>query len=319
MHYNRQLAPQAYVFQAFGALGGGKSHRISGPLSSHILSLVPLGSLGCTKRMLRRSDGSAFRICVCKSAHSAGKRIGVLWLHGGGYALGGPELIGMSFARHLIQQCNCVVVSPDYTLSPIKPYPAALEDAYEALMWMKRYQKQLGIDCDTFVVGGESAGGGLCAALCMYARDRGENCIAFQMPLYPMLDDRPTATNTDNPAPVWSTKSNRAAWRTYLGDRAEHAQVSVYAAPARQEDFSHLPPAISIVGDSEVFYAETREFFHALNQSHVPCALRVYKGVFHAFDMLAPYADISKDASAYLLARYREFCERFVCFANPTN
>lgn len=106
--------------------------------------------------------------------------------------LGASEMAVMSFPRHLIKNCNCVVVSPDYTLSSIKPYPAALEDAFSTLLWLKENRKNLGIDSDKFVVGGESAGGGLTAALCIYARDKNINNIAFQMPLYPMLDDRVT-------------------------------------------------------------------------------------------------------------------------------
>ena len=90
--------------------------------------------------------------------------------------LGAPEMAVMSFPRHLIKNCNCVV-APDYTLSSVKPYPAALEDAFTALLWLKENRKNLGIDSDKFVVGGESAGGGLTAALCIYARDKNINNI----------------------------------------------------------------------------------------------------------------------------------------------
>ena len=55
---------------------------------------------------------------------------------------------------------------------------------------MKSHAAELGIRADQIMVGGESAGGGLCAALCIKARDTGAVNVAFPMPLYPMLDDR---------------------------------------------------------------------------------------------------------------------------------
>lgn len=77
--------------------------------------------------------------------------------------------------------------------------------------------------------------------------------IAFQMPLYPMLDDRVTETSKSNNAPGCDTKANKSAWRIYLGDKVMNNYVSPYAAPARNENFSILPPAISIIGTAEPF------------------------------------------------------------------
>ena len=76
------------------------------------------------------------------------------------------------------------------------------------------------------MVGGESAGGGLTAALCMMARDRKEVNIAYQMPLYPMLDDHDTDSSRDNHAKVWNTRRNHMAWRMYL--KGIKAAVDVY-------------------------------------------------------------------------------------------
>src|SRR5690606_30824760 len=130
---------------------------------------------------------------------------GVLWIHGGGYAQGVPEM-SHDMYRQLIGTRDCVIVAPDYRLSIDAPYPAALEDCYEVLLWMKDHAQELGIRSDQLMVGGESAGGGLTAALAMYARDRGEVNLAFQMPLYPMIDDRMvTESAGDNNAYVWNS------------------------------------------------------------------------------------------------------------------
>lgn len=146
-------------------------------------------------------------------------------------------------------------------------------------------------------VGGESAGGGLTAALCMLARDRGEINIACQMPLYPMLDDRDTSTSRDNHAPVWNTRHNHFGWKAYLG-KLWHKDVPAYAAPARQTDYRHLPPAYTFVGDIEPFYAETMSYVENLRQAGVEAKVDVYPGCFHAFDMLLPFKKESRAAVA---------------------
>ena len=81
---------------------------------------------------------------------------------------------------------------------------------------MKSHAAELGIRADQIMVGGESAGGGLCAAPCIKARDTGVVNAAFQMPLYPMLDDRDTETSRDNHGKVWNTRRNHFGWHCYL-------------------------------------------------------------------------------------------------------
>ena len=99
---------------------------------------------------------------------------GVLWIHGGGYILGMKEMVHMSRAVDLVKKFGAVVVSPGYRLAFAAPYPAALDDCYAALVYMKAHAAELGVRADQIMVGGESAGGGLCAALCIKARDTGD-------------------------------------------------------------------------------------------------------------------------------------------------
>ena len=218
----------------------------------------------------------------------------------------------MSFPKQLINNCNCVIVAPDYTLSAKAPYPAALNDAYQTLLWMMDNKDSLGIDYDKFVVGGESAGGGLTAALCLYARDKGNDCIAFQMPLYPMLDDRITESSKDNNAPIWDTSANKSAWQIYLGDRYMNNYVPVYVAPARETNYKNLPPAISVVGTIEPFYDEVVTYFDNIKNENIDTKLMIADGCYHAFDMMAPYAKISKKANEFLLDSYNEFVHKYL-------
>ena len=213
---------------------------------------------------------------------------GVLWLHGGGYAVGMKEMVHMSRAVGLVKRFGAVVLVPGYRLSLQAPYPAALDDCYAALLYLKEQAAALGVRPDQLMVGGESAGGGLCAAVCIRARDTGEVNVAFQMPLYPMLDDRDTETSRDNRGRVWNTRRNHLAWRLYLRG-TDRAQLSTYAAPARLTDFAGLPPAYSFVADGEPFYAETVRYFGRLRAAGVPAELDVYHTDRPAFDMMQPH------------------------------
>lgn len=212
---------------------------------------------------------------------------GVLWLHGGGYAVGMKEMVHMSRAMGLVKRFGAVVLAPGYRLSLQSPYPAAMDDCYAALLYLKEHAAALGVRSDQIMVGGESAGGGLCAAVCIRARDTGEVNVAFQMPLYPMLDDRDTETSRENHGRVWNTRRNHLAWRLYLRG-TDRAQLSPYAAPARLADFTGLPPAYSFVGDGEPFYAETVRYFDRLRAAGVPAELDIYHTNMHAFDMMRP-------------------------------
>lgn len=227
---------------------------------------------------------------------------GILWIHGGGYATGMAGMIYMSRALDLVRKYGAVVITPEYRLSGKHPYPAALEDCYTALEYLWGHTEELGCRRDQLMVGGESAGGGLTAALCMLARDRGEIKIAFQMPLYPMLDNRDTPSSRDNHGISWNTRRNHAAWELYL--RNTQAEIPPYAVPAYQTNYADLPPAYTFVGDREVFYCETLTYVHNLRQAGVPAAVDVYPTGFHAFDMLLPFRKISKQAISAFEAQY---------------
>ena len=194
------------------------------------------------------------------------------------------------------------------------PYPAALEDCYSALLWLKDNADILGVNDSRLMVGGESAGGGLTAALCMYARDRGEVNIACQMPLYPMLDDRDTDSSRNNHAPVWNTKRNHEAWKLYLKGVND---ITPYAAPARQTDYSNLPPAYTFVGDIEPFYCETLTYIHNLKKAGVDASVDVYPGWFHAYDMFLPFTKKAKEAIAKFEKMYLYAAEHYSAAQKP--
>ena len=264
-----------------------------------------------TRRTVIASPGGPMKLLVLqpKGPAPAPGRTGVLWIHGGGYITGMPEMVYMSRAVDLVRHCGAVVVSPDYRLSGKAPYPAALMDCHSALVYLKDHAAALGVRDDQLMVGGESAGGGLAAALCLYERDRGGVRIAFQMPIYPMLDNEDTETSRDNHAPVWNTRRNHYAWARYL--RGVEGRVPAYAAPARAEDCAGLPPAYTFVSTAEPFYAETLAYVRRLREAGVEATVDVYEGLFHAFDMLAPFLPVSRRAAAAFERRFESAARRY--------
>ncbi|WEV72492.1 alpha/beta hydrolase [Bifidobacterium sp. ESL0790] len=269
---------------------------------------------------LRRPDGSLLRICVYRPRKQKGMRFhnpgrafnapGLLWIHGGGFALENPELEAFYFEK-IVDATGAVLVAPDYRKSTEALYPAALEDCYWTLLWMKEHAAALGIRSNQLVVAGASAGGSLTAAVSLLARDRGDVNIAFQVPICPMLDDRETPSSRDNDAPVWNTASNRLCWNMYLGRLRGTDSVPSYAAPTRTKDLAGLPPTLSFVGDIEPFHDETVSFMRRLADAGVETRFRVFPGAFHVFDALVPHSEISEEATKFLLDGFRYGLDHF--------
>ena len=223
---------------------------------------------------------------------------GVLYhVHGGGMIVGshhGPDVPALlAWAGEL----DLTVVSPGYRLAPEHPYPAAVEDCYAGLLWTV---ERLGRP----VVGGVSAGGGLAAATALLARDRGGPDLAGQLLICPMLDDRndsASAVDLDGRG-LWDRTANNVGWTAYLGGRRD---VPAYAAPARAEDLSGLPPAFLDVGSAETFRDEVVAYASRIWQAGGEAELHVWPGGFHGFDALVPDAALSRAARAARLAWLR--------------
>ncbi|MGK5555049.1 alpha/beta hydrolase fold domain-containing protein [Actinomadura kijaniata] len=219
----------------------------------------------------------------------------LLWIHGGGLIFGSPEQddrTNIAFAREL----GITVAAVGYRLAPDNPAPAAVEDAYAALRGLVAHAGDLHIDIDRVAIGGASAGGGIAAALALVAHDRAEIRPVFQLLVYPMLDDR-TTTRTDLDTldvRLWTAKSNRYGWSSYLGSAVAGPNVSPYAAAARREDLTGLPPAWIGVGTLDLFHDEDIEYARRLNESGVPCELHIIPGAFHGFDTVFPKAEVSR-------------------------
>lgn len=141
----------------------------------------------------------------------------MIYNHGGAYMSLVPEMfIGMM--RKFMEARPCVVIAPDYRLSVKAPFPAGFNDCYDTLLWMKENAAELNIRSDKFIIAGDSAGGGMTAALTLKARDTKDVKVAFQIPVCPMLDHRQIteSAKTMQLAPIFNSNDNAIGWRYYL-------------------------------------------------------------------------------------------------------
>ncbi|GAB2678848.1 alpha/beta hydrolase [Nocardia goodfellowii] len=219
----------------------------------------------------------------------------LLWIHGGGLIIGGAvqddRLCGAT-----VRELGIVVVSIDYRLAPEHPYPAALDDSMRAWKWLQDNAATLGIDSRQVVVGGQSAGGGLAAALAQRIRDTGQIQPLGQWLFSPMLDDRTAARRELDRIRhhVWDNRLNRFGWRSYLADEPGSAHIDPRAVPARAETLEGLPPAWLGVGDIELFSDEIREYARRLDRAGVHVTLHEATGAPHGFETWAHDTDLAR-------------------------
>lgn len=245
------------------------------------------------------NDNPSVQVLVYRPVDQAPPLPAILHVHGGGYVMGSPLIMDAS-NRQLSAELSCVIVSVTYRLAPETVYPGAIEDCYAALSWLFKNAAELGIDPSRVGIKGESAGGGLAAALALMTRDRGEFRLVFQNLKAPMLDDR-TCLRTDISPFVgeflWNPDQNRFGWTALLGHPPGIEGVSPYAAPARATDLAGLPPTFISVGSIDLFLEEDLEYARRLAVAGVSVELHVFPGGFHGFDMI-PGAAIGASASS---------------------
>jgi acetyl esterase/lipase len=243
-----------------------------------------------------QDDRKRIRLRVYRPKSVAAPTPVLVWLHGGGYVMGRPEIDDVR-CTHYVRESGITVFSVDYRCAPRHPFPAGLEDSYSALKWVESHSQELGVDPKRIAIGGESAGGGLAASLVQLAHDRQEIKPVFQLLVYPMLDDR-TVLRTDvddSSNRTWNQKSNRFGWESYLGKKCGAGDVPEYCVPARREDLSGLPRAWIGVGTVDLFHDEAIAYAQRLKGCGVECETHAVPGAFHAFDRFAPQAPIVQD------------------------
>ncbi|MEU0797081.1 alpha/beta hydrolase [Amycolatopsis sp. NPDC005961] len=218
-----------------------------------------------------------------------------LYLHGGGMILGSVALYDAPIARY-VSASGVPMLAVDYRLAPEHPDPTPVEDVYTGLKWLHDHAAELGVDPARIAVMGDSAGGGLAAGVTLLARDRGGPAVARQILVFPMLDDRTTTPDPELvPFATWTYEDNVTGWSALLGDRAD---VSPYAAAARANDLSGLPPTYLEVGQLDIFRDEDLDYARRLGAAGVDVEFHLHPGVPHEFETFAWDTDVARRAVA---------------------
>ncbi len=224
----------------------------------------------------------------------AGPAPALYWIHGGGFVLGDVDS-DLETPAHIASALGVIAVSVEYRLAPEHPFPVPVEDCYAGLSWLAEHASDLGVDPHRIAVGGQSAGGGLAAAVALMARDRGGPELCFQLLDIPVLDDRLSTPSmrayTDTP--VWDRPSAILSWRAYLGSGVG-GDTSPYAAPARAADLRGLPPAYVVTCEFDPLRDEGIEYAQRLMQAGVATELHHYPGTFHWSSGAGPEAAVSR-------------------------
>lgn len=220
----------------------------------------------------------------------------VLYLHGGGYILGNVPLFDGVCGDYVLHT-GVPFFSAEYRLAPEFPYPVPLKDAYEAFLWLHSHAIGLGIDTDRIAVMGDSAGGGLAAALTHYILEKQGPRLAKQILIYPMLDDRNTIMDKRiAPFATWNGHDNETGWDCLLGPLRGTPGVPPSAAPARMTDPRGLPDLFMDVAELDHFRCEDIAYAAMFAKANMSVEIHVRPGCPHGWELIAPKAKITSRA-----------------------
>ncbi|MGB3322452.1 MAG: alpha/beta hydrolase [Mycolicibacterium fortuitum] len=228
----------------------------------------------------------------------------LVYFHGGGFVLCDLDSHD-SCCRRLANGIGAIVVSVDYRLAPEHPYPAAVEDAWAATEWAAAHAGELGGDSARLVVAGDSAGGNLAAVIAMTARDKGGPAIAFQVLIYPVVDQRRKSSLSSPHTKSGVLSAEHMQWFTaqYLG--ASGAQAEVSASPILG-DMTGLPDAHVLTGALDPLCEEGEEYARLLAAGGAKVSVRRYERGFHGFFNLADHLPAAAEATEDVCAVVRD-------------
>ncbi|QHS23203.1 alpha/beta hydrolase [Virgibacillus sp. MSP4-1] len=222
---------------------------------------------------------------------------GLVYYHGGGWVIGDLDSHD-SICRLIANQAKCVVVSVDYRLAPEHKYPAAVEDAYDSLVWVAGHTSEFDIDGQRLAVGGDSAGGNLSIVTCIKAYEQGGPDIKHQFLLYPSTGfkgETPPASMMEN-ADGYFLTLEMMQWfsKHYFNDPKERNHP--YASPIMYKDLGKLPSATLLTAQYDPLRDEGKAFADELKSGGVNVFYKNYDGLIHGFGNFIGFSPESEQA-----------------------
>ncbi len=256
-------------------------------------NLVELGGEGAD--VASQVEGDAGGVpCVVYTPHGDGPFPVLVWIHGGGWVIGGPQHYH-SQCRDLAAGAGCIVVSIDYRLAPEHKAPAAVDDCTTAVAWVLDNAAELGGDPGRVAVGGDSAGGNLSALMAQQFGSR----LAAQLLVYPCTDFSFTSPSIDENADGYFL--TKAAMEWFAGHYLDECGVAtddprVCPGSASDDVLAATPPAFVITAEFDPLRDEGEAYGARLQSLGVPTKVRRYDGMIHAFYVMKGLTPVAAEA-----------------------
>ncbi|WP_059105507.1 alpha/beta hydrolase [Shouchella shacheensis] len=207
----------------------------------------------------------------------------IVFYHGGGFVAGSIQSHD-PVCRVLANRTGAAVLSVDYRLAPESPFPAAVEDAYEALKWVAEHAGSLGIKKEKIALAGDSAGGNLAAVTALQARDREGPNVCYQLLIYPsvgFLERHPASMTENAEAPLLPAKLSGWFQEQYIQNK-EALNDPLYR-PMIAEDLTQLPGTHIVTAQYDPLRDSGRDYAKRLEEAGVPVTYKLEEDMPHGF------------------------------------
>lgn len=258
-----EQARRAYS-ASVGAMEGGREHL---PRVEDFL--IP-GPAGLMRARLWAPEA--------RTAHSPLLPV-MLWMHGGGFVVGGIDT-SEAMCRSVVAQSGVAVVALEYRLAPEHKYPAALDDCFAALQWVANHGHTLGLNGSRLAVGGDSAGGNLAASTALLARDAGIP-LALQALFYPSVQSSMQTESFKRYSQGTLLTAELMRWFE-INARVKDEPIDWRREPIKADHHGVAPAWIGLA-ECDALYDEGQMYAQKLRDAGVPAEVRVWPGVLHDF------------------------------------
>ena len=206
----------------------------------------------------------------------------LVFFHTGGWQIGNLDTQD-PLCRRITNRAGCSVVAVDYRLAPEHPFPAAVDDCYEATKWVATHATEFQGDPSRVAVGGDSSGGNLAAVTALMARDQGSPKLAFQLMMFPATDFRLSTPSMEELGEGYNVTKPQMMWirNNYLPNQADW--TNPLASPLLAPDLSGLPPALIIYAEYDPLRDDAEAYATRLKEAGVSVKASRYDGMIHDF------------------------------------
>lgn len=241
-------------------------------------------SVNVTIRKINGYDNVSLRTYVIEPKKSNSDMPCLILFHGGGFMLKASNA-HYKIAKEYAAKLPCKVVYVDYRLAPKYSFPVPVEDCFATYQWVLDNADMLGIDKSRIVIGGDSAGGNLAAAVTLMARDRKMQLPLAVMLIYPVMDRRMITESmkkyTDTP--VWDARLTHMMWGAYL--KGQVLEPIEYASPIEADSLDNFPESYIEVAEYDCLRDEGIAFYKRLIEGGTTAELYEIKNACHGFEV----------------------------------